>query len=112
MEGIKRPIAYFGRLWLYCLKRAVWLAIVSVVASSIRLAFSQSGDMAMANDSNGTEDSPICPTNTSCETLPVPCIECEFDMGCMYGSMTEASCTPYEMVECNVSVLLNHGQES
>lgn len=96
-----------GRLWLYCLKRAVWLALLAMMASFLQLSFSQgwddmgfsSGDMQEENGSIF----PPCPFNDSCEDLPVRCISCDFNEDCAYGNVTEVSCVAREGVNCTVS---------
>lgn len=108
---VRSVAAGAGRAWLYCLKRAVWLALLSIMASFLQLSFSQSWDMAFSGDmedENGTAIFPPCPANTSCEELPARCIWCNFNETangtavCEYGNMTNVSCSPRENIECNV----------
>ena len=111
MSGIGRidllrdTIKYAGRLWLYCLKGSVFLAIISVMVSCIKLAFSQSGDMPLSNmnDSNRSMIFPACPVDVACQDLPGHCIDCDFNETCVYGNMTEVTCMPKEGIQCIVS---------
>lgn len=89
--------AYYS--WLFCFRRAVWIALLSVLISSLRLALSESGEGMEGGDaSNAT----VCPSGHRCDELPVRCLNCTFDESCVYGNMTEAVCTPLESVECEV----------
>lgn len=92
-------ITQVTKLWLYCLKRAVWVVFIAVTIPCLRLSFSQSGDDEFMNE---TEIFPPCPPNISCEDLPARCIECSFDDNCTYGQNTTVNCTALETVECNV----------
>ncbi len=94
-----------GRLWLYCLKKASWLFIIHVMVSCISLSLSQMDDMDFFEVENGTNinNTIVCPNNTSCESLPGSCLECDFDETCRYGDVTEVTCTPSDSVEnCTV----------
>ena len=102
---MKRVAAFVFRLWLFWFKRAVWVAILSVILSSLKVALSQSGeDMPYFMEENDTNDTiyPVCPSNSSCESLPGHCLNCSFDYSCVYGELNEVSCVPYDTVECSV----------
>ena len=110
-EQVLKVASFAGRVWLYCLKRAVWVALLSAMASMLQLSFSQSGDMEFSgdmedeNETNGSAIFPPCPVNMSCEQLPGRCIMCDFNESCVYGDMTEVTCMAREGVNCsNVSL--------
>lgn len=103
--SLRRVLFLVCHSWLYCLKRAVWVALLGVILSSMRLALSEN-DVGPdeGEEGNGSNSSivPVCPTNVSCVELPVYCLDCTFDESCVYGNLTEAVCTPLESVECEV----------
>ena len=87
-------------------KGTVLLVILSFIVSCMRLSLSQSGDEDGNNMTNDSFITPYCPTNISCEDLPVRCIECEFDDNCAYGSTVEVMCMPKDTIDCTVSQML------
>lgn len=111
-EFVRNGASLVGRLWLYCLKRAVWVVLLSAMASVLRVSLSQDMDAASSGDmmepleaemGNSTDIFPPCPVNTSCEELPGHCLDCNFnETNCTYGNITEVTCMPRETVECNV----------
>ena len=94
-----------GRVFLYFLKRALWLVIVSTTFSSLRLALSQQSleDDMMMMGSDTTNDTNSCATyiDVPCEELPAMCLDCAVP-NCTYGTMTEYTCAPKESAQCNV----------
>ena len=109
---VRRLLGFAEGLRHSWMKRALWLALLSIAVSSVRLSFAQSVDDSMIdmiyedeNDTNITMIYPPCPTNVSCEDLPGHCIDCMFDFECPYGSNTSVACQPKPTanISCEVS---------
>jgi hypothetical protein len=105
----RQTLHFLGHLWLQSLKRAIWIVVIGVAISGIRLALSQSGnggDMMsedMENSSNMSMPGVRCPTDVACRELPPRCLNCSYGESCTYGKDTEAMCAPLEGVECEVN---------
>ena len=56
-------------------------------------------------EENETFDLSI-PENTPCEELPVECINCQFDLNCLYGHSLNVTCKAKSTVKCKVSSLI------
>jgi hypothetical protein len=105
----RQTLHFLGHLWLQSLKRAIWIVVIGVAISGIRLALSQSGnggDMMsedMENSSNMSMPGVRCPTDVACSELPPRCLNCSYNESCTYGKDTEVMCAPLEGVQCEVN---------
>ena len=104
----RRTLRFLGHLWLQSLKRAIWVAVIGVAISGIRLSLSQSGNGSgmMPGDMNSSNmsmpDVSDCPSGILCENLPPRCVSCNYSESCTYGGNTTVMCTPLEGVQCEV----------
>lgn len=103
----RRILQFLGHMWLQSFKRAIWVAVIGICISGIRLSLSQSGDGSgmtpgdIANSSNMTDISE-CPRDVPCEELPPMCLNCNYSESCAYGKNTTVMCEPLEGVQCQV----------
>jgi hypothetical protein len=96
---LRRLVVFAFCSWLFCLKKGVWIVLLSMIMSLLRLAFSESGGM---EDGSGMRVNVTCPPNLQCHELPPYCLDCGFDYNCTYGDTTMAMCSPFDSVECTV----------
>lgn len=98
-------MVFVERVCLYCLKRALWLVVVSTMFSSLRLALSQQNleeDMMLEESDVNVTSSCENLSDVACDELPAVCLDCDFNKTCVYGRLTEYTCTPKESAQCNV----------
>ena len=108
----RQTLRFLGHLWLQSLKRAIWIAVIGIALSGIRLSLSQSGNGSgmmsedMDNSSNmSMPDVSECPRDVACSELPPRCLNCSYSESCTYGKDTEVMCEPLEGVQCEVRKL-------
>ena len=105
ISGGRQALRFLGHLWLQSLKRAIWVAVIGVAISGIRLSLSQSGNGSgmIPEDMNSSNMSmPECPRDMPCKKLPPTCLNCNYSDACTYGKNTTVMCTPLEGVQCEV----------
>ena len=107
----RQTLQFLGRLWLQSLKRAIWISLIGMAISGIRLSLSQSGNGSgmMSDDANNSSNSSMpdvsqCPRDSPCDELPPGCLNCSYSESCTYGEDTTVTCTPLEGVQCNVNM--------
>lgn len=105
----RQTLHFLGRLSLQSLKRAIWVAVIGMAISGIRLSLSQSGnggDMTpddMNSSNMSVPDVSQCPRDVPCAELPPRCLSCNYSESCTYGKDTTVMCAPLEGVECEVN---------
>ena len=104
----RQTLRFLGHLWLLSLKRTIWVAVIGIAISGVRLSLSQSGngnDM-LPDDMNSSNmsmpDVSSCPRDIACEMLPARCVNCSYSDTCTYGEDTTVMCKPLEGVQCEV----------
>ena len=105
ISGGRQTLRFLGHLWLQSLKRAIWVAVIGMAISGIRLSLSQSGNGSgmMPEDMNSSNMSmPECPRDMPCKELPPMCLNCSYSDTCTYGKDTNVMCMPREGVQCEV----------
>ena len=103
----RRTLRFLGHLWLQSLKRAIWIAVIGVTISGIRLSLSQSGNgsgmMSEDMDNSSNMSIPECPRDVACSELPPRCLNCSYSESCIYGENTTVMCRPLKGVQCEVN---------
>lgn len=61
------------------------------ISVKVQLQKNNSGDLPIEIVKNQTEIS-SCPTDVECNTLPFPCIKCNYDYSCIYGKDINVTC--------------------
>lgn len=108
ISGGRQTLRFLGHLWLQSLKRAIWVAVIGVAISGVRLSLSQSGNGSgmMLEDMNSSNmsmpDVSQCPRDIPCKELPPICLNCSYSDTCTYGKDTNVTCMPLEGVQCEV----------
>lgn len=101
-------LRFLGRLWLQSFKRAVWVAVIGIMVTSLRVSLSQSGDGSGLEPNNSTTNGSALSASCidperQCADLPAICLDCDYLPDCTYGEDTNVSCTTLPGVECMVS---------
>ena len=110
-QAARHILRFIGNLWLQSFKRALWVAILGIIVTFIRVSLSQSGagggltPFEDSNDTNGSNTSSLvasCPVDVLCSDLPPRCLNCSYSSDCVYGDNTTVSCYPLTGLDCQV----------
>lgn len=122
---VRHLLEFLEQLWLQSFRRAVLVAVIGIIVTTVRVSFSQingsdegSGftptqpdidSNIMNSTTNGSSAPDSCRVDSSvqCRDLPAVCLDCNYNdsKNCEYGRNASVSCTTLPNVDCQVGPL-------